>query len=60
MSESATVTGKTGETCTVSGPYRSHGPSEAIVFIKEGDAFPSDVDGSNTEWTLVHEESDAA
>jgi len=61
MSETtATVTGKTGETCNVSGPYRSQGPSGAVVFIKEGDEFPPDVDGSATVWTLLFQESDAA
>ncbi|MFO7285944.1 MAG: hypothetical protein LOD94_07460 [Gammaproteobacteria bacterium] len=61
MSETtATVSGRTGETCNASGPYRSQGPSGAVVFIQEGDAFPPDVDGSPTVWTLLFEESDAA
>lgn len=49
----ATVGGETGERCPESGPYRSSGPTGAIVFIKEGDRFPRDVDGSTTEWTLL-------
>ena len=56
----ATVSGQTGETCQVSGPYRSQGPSGAVVFIKEGDAFPPDVDGSSTVWARMLEETNAA
>lgn len=50
-----TVGGKTGERCPESGPYRSSGPIGAVVFIKEGDRFPLDVDGSRTEWALLSE-----
>ena len=47
------VVGRTGSTCPQTGPYRSGGRGQVIVFIKKGDAFPPDVDGSSTSWTLL-------
>ena len=47
------ATGQTGSTCTQSGPYRSSGRARLVIFVKSGDLFPTDWDGSNTTWVLV-------
>lgn len=45
--------GQTGSTCTQSGPYRSGGMAHLVIFVKSGDTFPADWDGSSTTWVLV-------
>lgn len=47
------VVGRTGSICPQSGPYRSGGKDKVIVFIKKGDPFPTDSDGSSISWTLL-------
>ncbi len=47
------ASGKTGTVCQESGPYRSMRYARVIVFIKKGQLFPTDSDGSATTWTLV-------
>ncbi len=47
------VAGDSGSRCPESGPYRSSGRARVVVFIKQGDAFPTDSDGSPTTWVLV-------
>ena len=50
----ATATsGKTGEMCQTSGPYRSSRNAKITVFIRKGQLFPPDSDGSATTWTLA-------
>lgn len=47
------ATGKTGATCTVSGPYKSSRNTSVVVFFKRGDKFSADpVDGRDTTWVL--------
>ena len=47
------ATGKTGETCTVSGPYKSTRNPSIVVFFKKTDRFSVDpVDGRSTTWNL--------
>ncbi len=53
----AKATGVTGDTCPTSGPYRSSRNSRVVLFVLAGTKFPTDSDGSNTNWSLV---SDAA
>jgi hypothetical protein len=49
------VSGKTGETCQVSGPYVSDG-SKMTVFFSAKDKFPVDpTTGQNTTWRMVKE-----
>jgi len=56
MSETTTATkvsasGKTGGTCSVSGPYKS--ASSIVVFFKKGDKFtPDPTTGKATTWVL--------
>ena len=48
-----TATGKTGGTCSVSGPYKSVRNPSITVFFKRGDKFSSDpVDGKATTWSM--------
>jgi hypothetical protein len=51
--EARRVEGRTGATCSESGPYRSGGLAKVVIFIKKGDPFPPDADGSSTNWVLV-------
>lgn len=53
----AKASGTTGGTCPTSGPYRSSRNSQIVLFVLAGTKFPTDSDGSNTNWSLV---SDAA
>lgn len=47
------ASGKTGGTCTVSGPYKSSRNASVVVFFKKGDRFSVDpTDGRDTIWTL--------
>lgn len=47
------VTGQTGGTCQVSGPYSPSRNPKIVVFFKQGDRFPADpVDGRATIWTM--------
>jgi putative NADH-flavin reductase len=47
-----TATGRTGSTCTQSGPYRSNRGAKVVIFVKQGDKFPTDADGASTTWTM--------
>ena len=48
-----TATGKTGGTCSVSGPYKSTRNPSITVFFKRGDKFSNDpVDGKATTWSM--------
>lgn len=56
MSETArpiAASGATGNTCQVTGPYRSSRNARVIVFLKKGDRFPADSDGARTTWSLT-------
>ena len=47
------ASGKTGGTCTVSGPYKSSRNTSIVVFFKRGDKFTADpVDGRSTIWVM--------
>lgn len=47
------ASGRTGATCTVSGPYKSSRNASVVVYFKRGDRFTADpVDGRDTTWTL--------
>ena len=47
------ASGKTGGTCTVSGPYNSTSNTSIVVFFKRGDKFSADpVDGRATIWVM--------
>ena len=47
------ASGKTGELCKVSGPYKSSRNTSIVVFYKQGDKFSNDpVDGRATTWVL--------
>jgi len=47
------ASGKTGDTCTVSGPYKSTRNTSVVVFFKRGDRFIADpVDGRGTTWSM--------
>jgi hypothetical protein len=47
------ASGKTGGTCTVSGPYKSTRNTSIVVFFKRGDRFSADpVDGRATTWVM--------
>jgi hypothetical protein len=53
-----TASGRTGETCTVSGPYRCSTSPVVVIFIKNGDKFPNgpsstSSQGQTTTWTVV-------
>jgi len=55
MSETAVpiqASGMTGETCKVTGPYRS-ARSGILVFVLANTNFPPDADGASTTWSLV-------
>ncbi len=47
------VSGQTGATCARSGPYRSTRGMKVVVYLKQGDTFPPDSDGSPTTWVMV-------
>jgi hypothetical protein len=55
MPQASTITasGKTGATCSQSGPYRSPRNAKVTVFVKAGQRFPADTDGASTTWTLI-------
>jgi hypothetical protein len=54
MAEAARrVAGDSGSRCPETGPYRSSGRARVIVFLKQGDIFPPDVDGASTTWVLI-------
>jgi hypothetical protein len=55
-SQTIEASGRTGDRCRVTGPYRSSRNARVILFVREGEAFPVDADGSSTTWTLVSEE----
>lgn len=60
MAESAApilASGKTGETCRQTGPYRSESRVRLVVFFRRGDRFPNDAEGRATSWTLLREGS---
>jgi hypothetical protein len=46
--------GRTGATCTVTGPYRSSRNARVVIFLKAGTRFPTDTDGAATTWSLVN------
>jgi hypothetical protein len=47
------ASGKTGELCRVSGPYRSSRNTSIVVYFKRGDKFTADpVDGRATSWVM--------
>ena len=53
-----TASGKTGETCTTSGPYKSNTTPSVTIFVKKGEKFPaapstSSSQGQNATWTMV-------
>jgi hypothetical protein len=49
-----TASGRTGATCSVTGPYRSTRNARVVIFLKAGMKFPSDTDGATTTWALVN------
>jgi hypothetical protein len=56
MPETATAIsaqGRTGATCSQSGPYRSNRNARVVIFVRQGSAFPTDADGATTTWVLV-------
>lgn len=53
QTSNASASGKTGGTCTLSGPYKSERNAKVTVFFKRGQRFPTDSDGASTTWTLV-------
>jgi hypothetical protein len=54
MAEAARrVAGNSGARCPESGPYRSSGMAKVVIFVRQGDTFPPDADGSPTTWVLV-------
>lgn len=47
------ASGRTGATCTVSGPYSSSRNTSIVVFFKKGEKFSADpVDGRATTWVM--------
>jgi hypothetical protein len=46
--------GRTGATCSVTGPYRSARNARVVIFLKAGTRFPTDTDGASTTWALVN------
>lgn len=47
------ASGKTGELCRVSGPYKSSRNTSVVVFFKRGEKFIADpVDGRATSWVM--------
>lgn len=47
------ASGRTGGTCTVSGPYKSSRNTSVVVFFKNGDKFTADpIDGRDTTWVM--------
>ena len=48
-----TASGKTGSTCSRSGPYYCSGTTPIIVFVKSGERFPADPTGRTVNWTMV-------
>lgn len=48
------ASGKTGATCSVTGPYRSSRNAKVIIFFRAGTKFPADTDGASTTWSLVN------
>ena len=46
------ASGATGTTCQAPGPYRSNRNAKVVVFLRTGDKFPVDSDGTRTTWTL--------
>ncbi|MGH8186538.1 MAG: hypothetical protein ACREUC_08240 [Steroidobacteraceae bacterium] len=48
------ASGKTGATCSVTGPYRSSRNAKVIIFLKAGTKFPADTDGASTAWSFVN------
>lgn len=48
------ASGKTGTTCSVTGPYRSSRNAKVVIFLKAGTKFPTDTDGASTTWALVN------
>lgn len=55
--EAKKVTGTSGSQCPQSGPYRSSGQAKVVIFVKQGETFPPDVDGTATTWTLLTAEA---
>ena len=53
FSTSITASGSTGTTCSKTGPYRSSRNARVTIFVKRGEKFPRDVDGSKTTWTFL-------
>lgn len=49
----ARVEGRTGSRCTKSGPYRSTANARVVIFVKQGDVFLPDANGSATTWVLM-------
>lgn len=54
------ASGRTSQTCREAGPYRSSRNAAVTVFLKPGDRFPADTDGSETTWILGGDEDEAA
>ena len=54
-----TATGKTGDTCSASGPYKCNTTPSVTIFVKKGDPFPTApsstaiTQGQNATWTMV-------
>jgi len=54
MAEAARrVAGDSGSQCPETGPYRSSGRARVVIFLKQGDIFPPDSDGTSTTWVLI-------
>jgi hypothetical protein len=49
----ARVEGRTGSRCRQSGPYRSTANARVIIFVRQGDVFLTDSNGSATTWVLL-------
>jgi hypothetical protein len=51
--------GRTGDTCQVSGPYKCSTSPVVVLFVKKGDRFPNgpsstSSQGQTTTWTIVN------
>jgi hypothetical protein len=52
-STSVQASGKTGDRCSESGPYRSSRNAKVVVFVAKGQRFPPDTDGKATTWSSL-------
>jgi len=53
-----TASGKTGDTCSATGPYKCSTTPSVTVLVKKGEKFPAgpsttSIQGQATTWTMV-------